>query len=246
MSKILSVMTYNVHSCIGMDGKVWPQRIAEVIALCNPDIVALQELDLGLVRSEMMDQAHLIALTLDMTYHFHSSIQLEEGQYGNAILSRFPFRLVRAGSIPTEALKKSFERRGAIWSEVDFHGRMIQVVATHFGLNRFERSAQTNALLGPEWLGHPYCRSPVILCGDFNALPSSSVYRRITRQMQDAQRSIKSGRPQGTWPSRVPILCIDHLFFTSDMKVHKVMVPKTPLTRAASDHLPLVVTLEFL
>lgn len=246
MSKTFSVMTYNVHSCIGIDGKILPQRIAQIINRCNPDIVALQELDFGLIRTDLIDQACQIALTLNMTYHFHSSIQLQEGQYGNAILSRFPTRLVKAGAIPTEMLNLSFERRGAIWTEIEFQGRMIQVVATHFGLNRSERMAQTSTILGSEWLGHPDCRSPVILCGDFNALPMSPVYRRITMQLRDAQRSLKNRQPQGTWPVRLPILRIDHLFLTPDIKVHKVIVPKDPLTRVASDHLPLVVTLELL
>lgn len=239
-------MTYNVHSSIGMDGKISPQRIAKIIDRCNPDIVALQELDAGLIRSDMLDQAHLIALTLDMTYHFHSSIQIEEGEYGNAILSRYPIRLIKAGAIPAQPFNIFFERRGAIWAEIEVFGRKIQVVATHFGLNRQERLAQAEAILGPEWLRHPECQGPIILCGDFNALPGSPVYRRITARLKDTQRSLKGKRPQGTWPVRFPLLRIDHLFITPDVKVHKIVVPKNPLTRVASDHLPLVVTLELL
>lgn len=246
MSRTFSVMTYNVHSSTGMDGKISPQRIAEVIDQCNPDIVALQELDSGLVRTEMTDQAHLIALTLNMTYHFHSSIQLEEGEYGNAVLSRFPIHLIKAGAVPIEPYNECCERRGAIWTEIEVHGRKLQLIATHFGLNRNERLAQTEAIIGPEWLGHSYCRNPVILCGDFNALPASPVYRRITGYLNDAQGSFKARRPSGTWPVRFPILRIDHLFFSPDIKVHNVIVPKNSLTRIASDHLPLVVTLEFL
>jgi endonuclease/exonuclease/phosphatase family metal-dependent hydrolase len=246
MSRTFSVMTYNVHSSIGMDGKISPLRIAKVIDQCNPDIVALQELDSGRVRTEMTDQAHLIALTLNMKYHFHSSIQLEEGEYGNAVLSRFPIRLVKAGAVPVEPYNERLERRGAIWTEIEVHGRKLQLIATHLGLNRNERLAQTEAIMGPEWLSHSCCRNPVILCGDFNTLPASPVYRRIAGYLNDAQRSFKERRPRGTWPVHFPILRIDHLFFSPDIKVHNVMVPKNPLTRIASDHLPLVVTLEFL
>jgi endonuclease/exonuclease/phosphatase family metal-dependent hydrolase len=244
MSKTFSVMTYNVHSCIGTDGQISPLRIAEVIDRCNPDIVALQELDAGLVRTEMIDQAHLIAQTLEMSFHFHSSIQVKEGGYGNAVLSRSPVRLVKAGALPTEPLKASFERRGAVWTEVELPGCNIQVLATHFGLNRKERIRQAEAITGPEWLGHPECLSPAILCGDFNTLPGTQPYRLINRHLHDVQRNLKGERPKGTWPVQLPFMRIDHLFITPDLKVRNVSIPRTALTRLASDHLPLIVMLE--
>lgn len=238
-------MTYNVHSCIGTDRQLSPLRIAEVIDRCNPDIVALQELDAGLERTGMIDQAHLIAMTLEMSFHFHSSIHLKEGGYGNAVLSRWPVQLIKAGAIPTDPLHPSFERRGAIWAEVELPHGSVQVLATHFGLNRGERGCQARAITGAEWLGHPECRSPAILCGDFNALAGSSVYRLLTRHLHDVQRGVKgSFLPRGTWPAQLPIMRIDHLFVTRDLKVWSVSVPRTPLTRLASDHLPLVATLE--
>ena len=244
MSKTFSVMTYNVHSCIGTDGQLSPLRIAEVIDRCNPDIVALQELDAGLERTEMIDQAHLIAMTLEMSFHFHSSIQVKEGGYGNAILSRCPVQLIKAGAIPADPLHPSFERRGAVWAEVELPGGKVQVVATHFGLNRGERLSQAKAITGPEWLGHPECLAPSILCGDFNALSGSFVYRLLTRNLRDVQRGLKGRLPKGTWPAQLPLMRIDHLFVTSDLIVRSVTIPKTPLTRLASDHLPLFVALE--
>lgn len=244
MSKTISVMTYNVHSSIGMDGKISPLRIAEVIDQCNPDVVALQELDAGLVRTSLIDQAHLIALTLEMSYHFHACLQLEEGGYGNAVLSRFPLCLVKSGALPTEPVNSFFERRGVLWVEIEVAGRPIQILATHFGLNRKERISQAETITGPEWLGHPDCRAPVVLCGDFNSLPRSSAYRRVTRHLHDCQVGLKGTRPKGTWPVQLPLMRIDHLFVSSDLKVKSVTVPRTPLTRIASDHLPLIVVLE--
>ncbi|GFO65986.1 endonuclease/exonuclease/phosphatase family protein [Geomonas paludis] len=244
MPKTFSVMTYNVHSCIGTDRKLSPLRIAEVIDRCNPDIVALQELDAGLPRTQMIDQAHLIAMTLEMSFHFHSSIHLKEGGYGNAVLSRGDVRLIRAGAVPTDPLRPSFERRGAIWAEVTLRGHVIQMLATHFGLNRGERMQQARAITGHEWLEHPECSHPVVLCGDFNAMAGSPVYRLLTRQLHDVQRGLKGRLPRGTWPSQLPFMRIDHMFVSRELKVRQVWVPRTPLTRVASDHLPLVVTLE--
>ena len=244
MAKTFSVMTYNVHSCIGMDGRISPLRIAEVIGRYHPDVVALQELDEGLTRTDRIDQANLIAMTLEMSFHFHSSLQFAEGGYGNAIMSRSPVRLVKAGALPTEPLHPSFERRGAVWVEVELEGSKIQIVTTHFGLDRRERNRQAESITGTEWLGHPEFRTPAVFCGDFNALPGSPAYRRITRHLRDAQRGLKGFRLKGTWPVQLPFMRIDHLFITPDLKVRSITVPRTPLTRLASDHLPLIVTLE--
>jgi endonuclease/exonuclease/phosphatase family metal-dependent hydrolase len=239
-----SVMTYNVHSCIGMDGKVSPLRIAEVIAHYNPDIVALQELDAGLARSDLVDQAHLIAKSLEMSYHFHSSIQVEEGEYGNAVLSRFPIHLVKGGELPTHPINRNLERRGAVWAEVELKGITLQVLGTHLGLNRRERICQANALTGPEWLGHPQCRGPVVLCGDFNALPGSFVYRHFIHRFRDAYRAGRGKRLKGTWPVRLPLMRLDYLFLSPDIKVRRISAPRTPQTMVASDHLPVVAALE--
>lgn len=244
MSKTFSVMTYNVHSCIGMDGQISPLRIAKVIERYHPDVVALQELDAELTRTDRIDQAHFIARTLEMSFHFHPSLQVEEGGYGNAVLSRSQVRLVKAGALPTEPLHPFFERRGVVWAEVELEGSKIQVVTTHFGLDRQERNRQAESITGPEWLGHPEFRTPAVLCGDFNALPGSSAYRRITRRLRDAQGELKGLRRKGTWPVQLPFLRIDHLFITPDLKVRSIIIPRTPLTRLASDHLPLIVTLE--
>jgi len=243
MPKTISIMTYNVHSSIGMDGKVSPLRIARVIERCNPDVVTLQELDAGLERTSLVDQAHVIAHQLEMFYHFHASIQVEEGGYGNAILSRFPLHLVKAGPLPSHP-ERSFEGRGAVWVEIEHAGSKIQIITTHFGLDRRERLCQAETLAGPDWLGHPDCDAPVVVCGDFNALPRSAAYRRLTRDLKDAQRELKGSRPKGTFPVRLPLMRIDHLFLSPDLQVRKVTIPKTALTRIASDHLPLVVVLE--
>ncbi|HJV65601.1 MAG TPA: endonuclease/exonuclease/phosphatase family protein [Geomonas sp.] len=244
MSKTFTIMTYNVHSCIGLDGQLSPLRIAEVIDRCNPDVVALQELDAGLERTQRVDQAHLIAQTLEMSFHFHSSIQVQEGGYGNAILSRSPVRLIKAGALPAEPVHPDFERRGAIWAEVELAGRKVQIIATHFGLNKRERICQAEAICGPEWLGHSECRPPAILCGDFNALPVSFAYRVLSRRIDDVQRRLKGKRPKGTFPVQFPFMRIDHLFVTEELKVKSVTVPKNAVTRLASDHLPLMATLE--
>ena len=240
----LRVMTYNVHSCIGMDGKLSPERIARLIARCQPDIVALQELDVGRMRTEGIDQAHLIARYLEMEFHFHPALHIEEERYGNAILTHLPMRLIKAGPLPGLRGKPSLEPRGALWVEIDVHGTPIQVLTTHLGLLARERRAQTEALLCPEWLGHSDCRRPVILCGDLNALPSSHVCRRLRSRLKDAQRDQNRHGPRGTFFGRFPAARIDHIFVDTCFDVMGIEVPANELARVASDHLPLIVDLK--
>lgn len=240
-AQTLRVMTYNVHSCIGMDGKLAPERIARVIARYAPDIVALQELDVGRARTEGVDQAHLIARYLEMDFHFHPALHLEEERYGDAILTHLPMRLVKAGALPGLPGKLFLEPRGALWVAIDVHGTEIQVMNTHLGLLPRERKAQVEALLGPEWLTHPDCRGPVILCGDFNALPGSNVCRRLRKRLNDAQIELARHRPRGTFFGRFPTARIDHVFVDAGFEVTDIEVPDSELARVASDHLPLIV-----
>jgi endonuclease/exonuclease/phosphatase family metal-dependent hydrolase len=231
----LRVMTYNVHSCLGMDGRVSPGRLARIIARYSPDLVALQEVDVGQARTGGVDQAHAIAQKLEMEFHFHPAYRLEEEQYGDAVLSMFPMKVIKAGPLPGAAGR---EPRGAIWIAVEFNGRTVHLLNTHIGLRRRERKSQVDALLGGEWLGNPDCKAPVILCGDFNTLPVSPLYRKIARRLLDVQTTLENHRLSGTW---LGLWRIDHVFVSPDVQIVGINVPRDTLTRSASDHLPLVV-----
>ena len=230
------IMTYNVHRCIGMDGRADPRRVAEVIAWCKPDIVALQELDVGRRRTGSIDQAHVIAHHLGMGFHFHPAIHVEEERYGDAILTSLPMRLIRAERLPGSPL---LEPRGAIWAAVETDEAELQIINTHLGLLAYERLMQVETLLGPRWAGHPSCRDPVILLGDFNVIRRSRVYRRLSNRLRDAQLGLHH-RPWRTFPARMPMLRIDHIFCSPSVEVLSVDAPRAWPARIASDHLPLV------
>jgi len=236
----LRIMTYNVHRCTGSDGRADTQRIADVIAACQPEVVALQELDVGRLRTGGIDQAHAIADQLGMTFYFHPALRVDEELYGDAILAALPMRFVKAGALPGSL---GFEPRGALWTAVDANGTEFQIINTHLGLSAFERKAQARNLLGENWLGHPDCRDPVILLGDFNARQRSLVYRMFTTRLRDAQLVLHN-RAQRTFPARVPMLRIDHIFCSKSIKVLDVEVPRSQFVRKASDHLPIIMTFE--
>jgi endonuclease/exonuclease/phosphatase family metal-dependent hydrolase len=235
------VVTYNVHSCIGLDGKLSPQRIARVIAQCDPDVVALQELDVGRRRTQGRDQAEEIARELNMTSQFFPTIKLAEEQYGDAILSRFPMRLVRSDLLPGAA-SPLVEPRGALWVAVTVGESEVQVLNTHLGLSARERLEQVTALLGSDWLGHPDCREPLIFCGDMNFGPRSKPYRMLAQRLRDVQLE-QTGRPSGTFPSRRPLVRIDHIFVQGPFRVLAAGSVHTRLAVRSSDHLPLMAEL---
>jgi endonuclease/exonuclease/phosphatase family metal-dependent hydrolase len=234
------IVTYNVHRCVGNDRRLDVARVAAVLAALDPDIVALQELDVGRARTGGVDQAHEIAVRLGMTCHFHAALTVEEERYGDAILTGFPERLVQVGPLPGYDPIPRLEPRGALWVEVDVKGVPVQVINTHLGLVPREQQGQAAWLAGPAWLEHPHCRGPRILLGDFNATGTSVVYRTLTGELAPARRLSPQQSPTSTFPSPLPVLRIDHLFVSREIKVTDVFAPFSPATRVASDHLPLV------
>jgi endonuclease/exonuclease/phosphatase family metal-dependent hydrolase len=238
------IMTYNVHRCVGVDKRLDVDRVAAVIAEYEPDIVCLQEVDVGRARTGGADQAHEIAERLSMSFHFHPAMRVEEELYGEAILTHWPERLIHTGALPTVRGVPGLEPRGALWVEVEVAGARLNVINTHLGLVPREQQLQARALTGPDWLGHPDCVDPVVLVGDLNATSLTSPYRRIAKRLKDGQREPGLGRSVPTFPSSFPVLRIDHVFVSPGVKVTGVRAPAFPLARMASDHLPLIVDFE--
>lgn len=237
----VTLATYNVRRCLGTDRRLSPERIAQVIADCDADIVALQEIDVGRLRSGGIDQARVIAENLGFASHFHPALQIAEEQYGDAVLTRCPSRLIKVGLLPGPRNLWPSEPRGAIWVEATIGDARLQVINTHFGLSRRERRAQAVALLGSDWAER--CRPPYAVVGDLNSLPRGSVYRSFAAKLRDAHLAGTRGRPAPTFPSRRPLLRIDHIFVSDDIEVAGAEVVRSPLSSAASDHLPLVAQL---
>jgi endonuclease/exonuclease/phosphatase family metal-dependent hydrolase len=145
---MVRILTYNVHRCVGVDRKLDLGRTAAVIAAEAPDIVALQEVDVGRARTAWEDQAHRLAERLGMAFHFNAALTVEEERYGDAILTALPQRLVKAGPLPGHPLFPGLERRGALWTAVELGAEELHVVNTHLGLVPREQQIQAAALLG--------------------------------------------------------------------------------------------------
>ena len=240
------ILTYNVHRCVGADQRLDVGRVAAVIAAESPDIVALQEVDVCRERTGRIDQAHEIARRLGMTSRFNAALRVEEEQYGDALLTALPERLIQAGALPGYAPVPQLEPRGALWISVETApGQTLQVLNTHLGLVPREQQIQARALTGPAWLANPARRDPLVLVGDFNAPRRSRVFEILSGVLADAHALRPAGAPRvRTFPSRMPMLRIDHAFVSPGVEVTSMRAVATPLARMASDHLPLVIDID--
>jgi len=221
-----------------MDGRCDPARIAAVVAEMNPDVVCLQELDVERARTEWLDQAAEIARMLTMDFHFNATIDEASGRYGDAILSKLPFKVVAAGSLPPVRRPFPREDRGAIWVEALEGGRAWQIINTHFGLGHSERRSQARTLVA-EWIKPALRQPPVVLCGDFNSRPSSAVHKIIGESLDDVFSPPRTNHPR-TFSTRWPLVCLDYLFVSSGIRVLRAAAWKSPHSMVASDHFPVV------
>lgn len=240
----MRVMSYNVHRCTGIDRKTSPRRIADLIAHYQPDVVGLQEIDVHRLRTNKEHQARVLAEMLEMYFVFYPAIRESSEHYGDAIFSRYPITPVRFGKLPMPQRRRPVEPRGALWVEVDYKGRKVQMFNTHLGLNPRERHKQVESLLSPEWISSKHCHEPLILCGDFNALPRSKSYQKLTYRLHDCESLLPGRRRRQTFPASYPLYRIDYIFVSKEWKVRDVFVPRTELLKIASDHLPVIAELE--
>ncbi|HEV3409056.1 MAG TPA: endonuclease/exonuclease/phosphatase family protein [Chthoniobacterales bacterium] len=238
----LRVATYNVHGCVGIDGRRSEARIAEVIASLKADIVGLQELDLGRARSAGVDQARLIAEQLGWSSIFEAAMRHGQEHYGNAIISRYPLRLHRVCQLTGRGTWYCRETRVALWVEAQTEHGLVHVVNTHFGLGRAEGFRQAEQLASADWLGGAVAHLPLILLGDFNSVPGWRAHRALAKQLLDLRAHLNSGRHR-TFPTRLPLFAVDHILVNAALRPLSMRVHRDPVARIASDHFPLVAEL---
>lgn len=241
-AEALRLMTYNVHGCRGMDGRFSVERIARVIARARPDVVCLQELDRERARSGRVDQVHEIAGRLAKAYRFHAVSEVDDGHFGNAVLSSRPLRLIESGALAALETRLRLEPRGVLWVEVEAGDTRLQVLNTHLSILDRERRIQVEDLV--EWVARARAAGPLVLLGDLNATRDSRVGRRLASVLTDVVEPHALERTVRTWSGRLPLLRIDHVFATPEVRARHVAIPRRRLERAASDHLPVVVDLE--
>jgi len=182
-----------------------------------------------------------LAELLAMEFHFHPAFEVEEECFGDAVLSRYPMRLMQAGALPSVKGGFFVERRGALWVEIDVGGMKWQILNTHLGLGWRERRVQARVLLGERWVGAVGMGTPLVLCGDFNSCPGGGVHGML----KGVLREVVPFGGRNTFPAGFPMLSLDHVFVGADVDVIEAAVWETCLARVASDHLPVLAVLRW-
>ncbi len=162
---VFRALTYNIHHAEGVDGKLDLVRIAKVIRESRADIVALQEVDQRVNRSESVAQPAELARRTGLHFVFGPNIPLQGGQYGNALLSRWPIERTHNHLLPC---LNSGEQRGVLECLVRSPFGPIRVFATHFDHRRDPAERTLSAKFVNELLAQDL-QTPTLLLGDLNA-----------------------------------------------------------------------------
>jgi endonuclease/exonuclease/phosphatase family metal-dependent hydrolase len=225
----LRIASYNIHRSVGRDGREDPSRIASVLEELDADVVALQEV--GYRAQASGDVLPQLARAMGARAIEGATLLDERGHYGNAVLSRLPIEVVHRLdlSVPLR------EPRGAIELMIDARGQAMQVIATHLGLRPGERRHQISELLS---LLEASAAEVQVLLGDLNewflwGRPLRWLHRVFDRMPAPA-----------TFPAHRPWLSLDRLWVKPARIVKSLVTHTSPLSRVASDHLPLVAELE--
>lgn len=226
------VMDYNLHDAVNIDGRVDPEALARIIEESGADIVGLQEVSRGWLIWGGMDMLTWLSQRLNMPYVWGPTA---DEQWGNAILSRYPFTNIVLYDLPPEDV---LLLRGFIWAEIDINGTTLTVIDTHFSERDDQdeiRAIQSSAILST-WNN----RKTTVIMGDFNSLPDSKAIMQILGAgLIDISREI-GAQPTFTYSSFHPDHQIDYIFVTPDLEYSDFEIPNS----LASDHLPLATTIE--
>lgn len=223
----LRVGSYNIHRCIGTDGRCDPARIAAILDEMSCDAIGLQEVDNSPGAGPGSLQLDFLARATGMQAVAGLWIVRHSGHYGNALLTRHPVLAVRRHDL-------SFswrEPRGALDVDLDVHGARARFIVTHLGLTPGERRHQMRRILQIVAVGSP--AAPVVLLGDINEwLPLGRPLRWLHQVF---------GRPPAppSFPAFWPLVALDRIWARPRAALLSVRAHRSATARFASDHLPI-------
>lgn len=227
----LRVASYNVHECVGTDGRRDAGRVADVLRELDADVVGLQEVDARPGLGHDSVQVEFLAHALGL--HGISGPTIvrggDGGHFGNALLTRR--RVLSVRHVDLTIYKR--EPRAAIDVDIDVDGARVRVIVTHLGLLPGERRAQVRRLL--DVLGDPSedPAKPVVLCGDINE------WFVVGRPLRWLHGRLGRAPALATFPAGFPVFALDRIWVRPHATLQSLAVHASPTARLASDHLPL-------
>ncbi|MXO52052.1 endonuclease [Erythrobacter gaetbuli] len=227
----LTFASYNIHKAVGLDRKRDPDRILTVLHEIDADVIALQEVD-----RRIGDRATTIPRAeLDDTHWRVVEVARRPrsiGWHGNALLVRRDLEISEGEALDLPTL----EPRGAACGELLVEGHVIRVIGTHLDLSGLRRREQIRSLIGHV----EACKRnlPTVIMGDFNQ------WGRATGAMREFTKDWMVVTPGRSYPSRQPVATLDRIVASKHWRCISSEVHHTALSAVASDHLPVVATLE--
>lgn len=242
-NKILKVMSYNIH--IASPPSILPEfshtdlkAIADVINREKPDLIALQEVDAYTERSgKHSHQAKDLAELTDMYYFFAKAIDRSDGDYGVAILSKYPIVDSESFKLPTTEASNG-ETRALAVIKIEALGEKLVFMSVHLDhRSDIDRQFQAKQLL--EYT-KPFDQYPIILAGDFNMEPNNDIFQLLLKRFV-----METVKPPFTFSSTQPEVTIDHILINKKAyELFDILNYYTIDEKYASDHLPLVMELQ--
>ncbi|TPG17194.1 endonuclease/exonuclease/phosphatase family protein [Pedococcus bigeumensis] len=232
----LTVLSYNIHSGVGLDGVLDLDRIADVIAASGADLVALQEVDRHRrALSRFEDQPGVLAERLGCHLAYAANLDdapahpgAPRAQYGTALLSRKPLDGVANTLLPCFP---GSEQRGLLEASLDVDGTALRVLGTHLQWDtETERTTQAEAIVAT------LDERPTVLLGDLNTTPGSTTYTCLAGRLTDAWTVLGEGAGY-TFDVQPPPRRIDYVWVGGGVRAVSAQVIRS----AASDHHALLV-----
>ena len=242
----IKIMTYNMASG-AKTLKIDASNTAAAIKKVSPDLVALQEVDVNTARSGNVDQIKIISEITGYYSYFAKTIDFDGGDYGIAILSKYPIIYTHVLQLPS-----SDEQRVALITKIDVPNFDVPItfINTHTDWHENPETRMSQIYAIDEYLLD--VRGIKIMCGDFNDTINSDTIKRLERYWKC---EIPSSIDNRTWPSENPEIGLDYIF-TSKAQVWDadVYIPNKENSAEAdgvewtsvSDHLPVIATLKLL
>lgn len=232
----LKVLCYNIHHANppSKPGVIDIDAIVRVVKDSNADIIALQEVDKHTKRSGNIDEAKLIAEKTGLNYQFFKAIDHDGGEYGLAILSRYPLSDTKLIPLPQQI---TAEKRILAYVTLEVNGKQFIFANTHLDATRTHenRNLQMQHILKT----FENAKLPIILCGDFNSVTGSEAINLLDQQFK--RTCVQNC--EGTVPQDKPRRTIDYI---ATKNVDWALLSHEVIAETyASDHRPITAVFKF-
>lgn len=230
---MLTVLSYNIHRCVGIDRRCDPQRVARLIRESRADIVGLQEVDLAFTGERRSHQLNDLADATGLSAIAGPTIGGIDPRFGNALLTRGTITRVEFHDL--SVLRR--EPRGLIDAHIAAEGMTLRVLVTHLGLRMNERRRQTQALL--KILGDGTSSADLTLVmGDINE------WRPRGFAPYSLDKILGKAPAPRTFPVMFPIFSLDRIWVKPMGALREIQIPNYDLAQVASDHRPVLATVD--